>query len=172
MIIPVALAHAPYPSTATADAAPQPVVVSFRELEMMKTLLSRKSHWLTGLAAFGFIAGIVIAAAAASPKVFFTNLGFLLAGTSLGVGVAVWVIQAILNERTEERNKQMKAAVVKSVGGSSASAISRLLGGPRRADYSIMELTSQMCGLEGWLPAVFRQKVLKVPSTTLLLHAT
>jgi hypothetical protein len=63
-----------------------------------------------------FIVGITISAIVDYPRSFFTNLGFMLAGTSLGIGVTVWIIQTILNERADEVNRLARISLLRAVG--------------------------------------------------------
>lgn len=91
---------------------------------MLKRLNQPLSVWLTASAVIAFVVGMALAFAFTEPHPFWSTVGFMLAGTSLGVGVAVWIVQAILNERSGELIEQTKIDLLRFVGSQLALAIS------------------------------------------------
>jgi len=88
--------------------------------------LTNWPSWFFVLTGIVFSGGMLIAVMNATPTVFWTNLGFMLAGTSLGVGSAIWIIQRVLDYRQDRTNREVKVKLLRSIGGDCVGAITRI----------------------------------------------
>lgn len=75
-----------------------------------------------------FIAGMALAIAFASPKTFWTNVGFMLSGTSIGVGAAVLIIKRLLDDSQAVERDRSKRILLRTLGHDCIGAIGRIFG--------------------------------------------
>jgi len=72
-----------------------------------------------------FAVGIALAAANATPKTFWTSIGFLMAGTAIAVGTTIFLVERVLRNLQQERDNEARVKILRDIGGDCLGAIQR-----------------------------------------------
>lgn len=87
-----------------------------------------RAKLLASLMVLTFVVRLSLAIAFANPMTFWINVGFMLCGTSLGVGAAIWMIKGLFDESQTVEKDRSKRILLKSLGHDGIGAIDRIFG--------------------------------------------
>ena len=85
-----------------------------------------RGQLLTLLMFLILVAGMGLAISFANPKMFWTNMGFMLSGTSIGVGAAVLIIKRLLDDAQAVERDRSRRILLRTVGHDCIGAIGRI----------------------------------------------